>query len=330
MNLALAFCIISVICAIGMCIVIYLCHSQYRTYIALKKEVDHLSDEQNTLTKTLDINKTELERTDAQIEKARMETELLLQRKEELNQDIEDNMRQVEHLKESFETTEEQFRRNYMTERRDWLDERTSEYVQMQADFVEQFKEENHKKLEAARQLEETLTTLREKVSAATALAKQQAADENYEQFHCLQLSEQDIQEINKIETAIVGVSPLAANAVHKVIWKVYYEKPYTDLIGRVCGSDIKTGIYKITNTENKMCYVGQAVNIAERWKQHIKRAVGAEERTNNKLYPAMDRVGPWHFTFEIIEEVPREKLSEREDYWQDFYQAKEYGYSIK
>jgi hypothetical protein len=38
---------------------------------------------------------------------------------------------------------------------------------------------------------------------------------------------------------------------LNKVIWKVYYEKPYTDLIGRVVGSGIKTGIYKITNSEN-------------------------------------------------------------------------------
>ena len=45
--------------------------------------------------------------------------------------------------------------------------------------------------------------------------------------------------------------------ALNKVIWKVYYEKPYTDMIGRVIGQGIKTGIYKITNMENQMCYVG-------------------------------------------------------------------------
>lgn len=48
------------------------------------------------------------------------------------------------------------------------------------------------------------------------------------------------------------------------------------------------TGIYKITNIENKMCYVGQAANIADRWKTHIKRGIGAEAPINNKLYPAM------------------------------------------
>ena len=82
--------------------------------------------------------------------------------------------------------------------------------------------------------------------------------------------------------------------------------------------------------TEGSFCYVGQAVNIADRWKQHIKRGIGADTPTRNKLYPAMLENGVENFSFEVIEECPREKLSEREDYWQDFFKAKEFGYSIK
>jgi hypothetical protein len=103
---------------------------------------------------------------------------------------------------------------------------------------------------------------------------------------------------------------------LNKVIWKVYYEKPTTDMIGRVVGSGIHTGIYKITEIETGKCYVGQAANIADRWKQHIKRGVGAEAPTRNKLYPAMNAIGPENFTFEIIEECDRAKLDAREDYW--------------
>ena len=117
---------------------------------------------------------------------------------------------------------------------------------------------------------------------------------------------------------------------LNKVIWKVYYEKPTTDLIGRVIGLGVKTGIYKITNLENQMCYIGQAVNLADRWKQHIKRGLGAEVPTKNKLYPAMIAFGVENFSFEIIEECPRDKLDEREDYWQEYFKAKEFGYSIK
>ena len=117
-----------------------------------------------------------------------------------------------------------------------------------------------------------------------------------------------------------------------KLIWKVYLEKPYSDLCGRLFGDATRvTGIYKITNLNNEMCYVGQAVNVIDRWKQHIKRAIGAETPIQNKLYPAMSEEGIENFTFELIEEVPdRLKLDEREDYWQDFYKAKEFGYSIK
>jgi group I intron endonuclease len=94
--------------------------------------------------------------------------------------------------------------------------------------------------------------------------------------------------------------------------------------------SKLPCGIYKITNLKNNMCYVGQAVDIGSRWKQHIKRGIGAENPTKNKLYPAMLADGVENFTFEIIEQCSKEKLNEREQYWQDYFKAKEFGYSIK
>ena len=78
------------------------------------------------------------------------------------------------------------------------------------------------------------------------------------------------------------------------------------------------------------MCYVGQAVDIASRWKQHIKRGIGAETPTRNKLYPAMLALGVENFSFEIVEECSRDMLNDREDYWQEYFHAKDFGYSIK
>jgi hypothetical protein len=39
---------------------------------------------------------------------------------------------------------------------------------------------------------------------------------------------------------------------------------------------------------------------------------------------------GVENFTFEIVEECSRAQLNEREEYWQDYFGAKEFGYSIK
>lgn len=165
-------------------------------------------------------------------------------------------------------------------------------------------------------------------INAIIADNKRRFEQENKQQFYMLILSDQDKKEIAKLRE----ITPYLRNPepLNKVIWKVYYEKPYTDLIGRVVGSGAHTGIYKITNVQNNMCYVGQAVNIADRWKTHIKRGIGAEPLVNNKLYPAMLSFGVENFTFEIIEECERSQLNTKEDYWQDFFKAKEYGYSIK
>ena len=51
---------------------------------------------------------------------------------------------------------------------------------------------------------------------------------------------------------------------------------------------------------------------------------------TRNKLYPAMAEYGVENFSFEIIEKCSRDKLNEKEDFWQDYFKAKEFGYSIK
>lgn len=176
--------------------------------------------------------------------------------------------------------------------------------------------------------LENKLDELRAKANAAVEANKRNELERQEKDFYRLQLSDIDLEEINKIRS----IEPYLRKKepLNKVIWKVYYEKPCTDLIGRVVGANRHTGIYKITNIENGMCYVGQATDIAERWKQHIKRGIGADPPTQNKLYPAMLAIGVENFTFEIIEECSLAQLTEREKYWTDFYKAQEFGYSIR
>ena len=203
-----------------------------------------------------------------------------------------------------------------------------NDYLETLKDCANSFTSQINDKKNELKKVQDELTDLVQKLNSAVEANKRAEEIKQKQDFYRLQLTTIDLDEIKRlreVEPYLREKEPL-----NKVIWKVYYEKPYTDLIGRVVGTGIHTGIYKITNIENQMCYVGQAVNIADRWKQHIKRGIGAEAPTRNKLYPAMLEVGVENFTFEIVEECDKSKLSEREDYWQEFFHAKDFGYSIK
>lgn len=107
----------------------------------------------------------------------------------------------------------------------------------------------------AIKNAELQLAGLAAKVSAAVAAAKRQEEMETAQDFYRLNLSDIDIEEIIKLREVTVLLRD--SEPLNKVIWKVYYEKPYTDLIGRVVGTGVHTGIYKITNIKSKKCYVG-------------------------------------------------------------------------
>lgn len=203
-----------------------------------------------------------------------------------------------------------------------------SEYLDTLHELMMSFQKNIQTKRLELSEVESVLANMQSLTNAAVEANKRAHEMAEKANFYRLVLSEEDIREIERLRE----VTPYLRDSepLNKVIWKVYYENPYTDMIGRVVGKGVHTGIYKITNLENGMCYIGQAANIADRWKQHIKRGIGAETPTRNKLYPAMLAIGVENFTFEIVEECDRTKLNEREDYWQDYFKAKEFGYSIK
>ena len=202
------------------------------------------------------------------------------------------------------------------------------EYLEILENYTNSFQQKIKSKEDELEKVNLQLLDLSSKLNSAVEASKRAEKEKAQKDFYRLKLSAVDIEEIKKLRS----VAPFLRDSepLNKVIWKVYYEKPYTDLIGRVVGNSTYSGIYKITNIENQMCYVGQAVNISDRWKQHIKRGIGAETPTKNKLYPAMLEYGVENFTFEVIEKVEKSKLNEREDYWQQYFHAKDFGYSIK
>ena len=76
-------------------------------------------------------------------------------------------------------------------------------------------------------------------------------------------------------------------------------------------------GIYKITSTSGKI-YIGQSVDIEDRWKCHKKH----QEKGQSKLYSSLRKHGIENHIFEIIEECLQELLNEREVYWIKYFDS--------
>ena len=277
----------------------------------LNEKISNLNNDYNSLIKEIDFLKDKKKILDDNYQQASLNAEMYCQKANELAS--EKLAQSAEQMAQKYQQAEDNYQQEYLKA----IEESTKEYTNL----IIQKQEELNK-------ISQELVEAKAKQNAIVEANKRAEEVKQKEQFYKLNLSEIDIEEIKKLRSIIPYLR--SAEPINKVIWKVYYEKSYTDLIGRVIGQGIHTGIYKITNIENQKCYIGQAVNIADRWKQHIKRGVGAEAPTRNKLYPAMYELGPEQFTFEILEECDKSLLDSREDYWQEFYQAKEFGYSIK
>ena len=304
---------------IGALFVYVIQRPKMKTFVALDEQTAQTNKElQITLTglqieiASLDARKTTVLNSIADLEKQAQEAgqKFLDQSKHLAETNFE---HQAEELATRFQEHQEEVQNEYLLTMQEMSQDVAKRLTQYREELIA---------------LEDAIADKQAIVAAAVAANKRAAEMASEQDFYRLILSDEDLSEIGRLREVVPYLRD--SEPLNKVIWKVYYEKPYTDLIGRVVGTGTHTGIYKITNITNNMCYVGQAANIAERWRQHIKRGIGAETPTRNKLYPAMASFGVENFTFEIIEECDRELLNDKEDYWQDYFHAKDFGYSIK
>lgn len=92
----------------------------------------------------------------------------------------------------------------------------------------------------------------------------------------------------------------------------------------------VKSGIYKIENLINGKVYIGQSINIEERWQSHL-RDLRKNKHHNQHLQYSFNKYLECNFTFEIIELCDIEELSTKEYIWMNKYNSynEHYGYNI-
>lgn len=144
--------------------------------------------------------------------------------------------------------------------------------------------------------------------------------------FYCLTPTAAELDDVKRLER----IKPDLHNPriLSMLIWSTYFQKPMTALCNNIIGTNTVTGIYKITNQQDDMCYIGQAVDVAKRWKEHAKCGLGIDTPVGNKLYKAMIKDGLWNFSWELLEECSREELDKKEKFYISLYQSYDYGYN--
>ena len=176
-------------------------------------------------------------------------------------------------------------------------------------------------------QIQSSLVQLKSVYQAATAARLRQQEEQDKIAFYRIKISEKQIDDIINLQEWKKELND--PSIVSKIIWSAFVMKPTTDLCNRVLGSGSVCGIYKITNKQTGDIYIGQSVNIADRWKQHIKCGLGIDASATNKLYNNMQRYGVWNFTFEILQKCTRDKLNEKERFWIQMYQSNKVGLNV-
>lgn len=215
--------------------------------------------------------------------------------------------RQVEGLRQQYDAQRDALQRDYDNWQLEFNSKRQLAEIELkeQEDEIQQYKAQRAQLIEAFK------------------LDEQERSAKLYYQ---VQLSEQDLLDIEFFKSIEHHIAN--KEALSKLIWSTYYQKPTKELLNRIIGANKTSGIYKITNLNNNKVYIGQSVDVANRLIEHIKSSLGIGSIAAQKIHDAIRADGITNFTFELLEACPKSELNKKEISYIDIYQANVYGYN--
>ena len=185
--------------------------------------------------------------------------------------------------------------------------------------------EDERVKLEAEKALTVTeLNKLKDALAALNEDALRRLQLEEHEDFYRVCLSETekaDLELLNSIKDRLH-----IHDKFDKLIYDVYVSKAVTEMTRRVLEGEAPSGIYKITRLKTGQVYIGKSTDVKKRWTEHCKTTYNVGTIAHSILHTTMKKDGIDGFTFELLEKVPKDQLTEREKYWIEFYDSKKLG----
>ena len=172
------------------------------------------------------------------------------------------------------------------------------------------------------------LQEYQEKLNAVNQEILRQRAINEQQDFYRICLTDIDLQDI----AILHEIKPKLGRGAYldKLIYDNYVSKYVKEMVKRVLAGQEPSGIYKVTNILTQEKYIGKSTNISDRWVNHVKSACGLEGVADSQFQRALKKYGIENFTWEVLEEVPKDKLTEREKFFISFYETNKYGYNMK
>lgn len=310
---------ISIIGILLIALVLYYFHSQKKEdeYKQAYGELQHLRAESSDLE-----NQNALQK---QFNKELLEENSILQQKaQKAKSDYEDATLKAQSLK------------TVISEQQDLIDSKFQKLEQEKQTNLElRLKHEEelvntkilNKRIEAQFEIEEWEEKAKDARQKYLSVMEVLRSQQETEQTHILQIP-QDIRD--DIQYLIETVVPRMNNKeiINKLIWTEYISNASKDMLDAILPSKECSGIYKITNINNKKSYIGRSTNVYKRLQDHIKSSCGISTIADQKVHHAMRDEGLWNFQFELLEECEKSKLGEREKYYIEFFQTNRLGYN--
>ena len=143
---------------------------------------------------------------------------------------------------------------------------------------------------------------------------------EEKEDFYRILIKENDIKDIEVLRSIELRLTN--REVLNKLIYEVFIKRPLMEMEKRVLQGRKIGGIYKITYIKTGESYIGRSVDIGNRWKEHCLSSLNIGTIAHSTFHNILADKGLQNFTWEVLEEVDKDKQSSREKYWIDFYQT--------
>ena len=246
-----------------------------------------------------------------------------------IQQQIENKSQELNRLK-TIEDNQEEIARQSFTNYCNILDneykEKEEEYNKLLLELEYAYDAKYDELAATIAQINTDLDKIKQtRAAAMEAQRKEKEIEENF-QFYSISIDAKDRNDIQTLERVKKDLN--SPRILSMLIWTTFFRNKITELCNNVLGTKTIVGIYKITNQETIECYIGQSVDIAKRWKDHAKCGLDIDRPQGNKLYQNMIEYGLWNFTFELLEECPREQLNEKEKFYISLYDSCNYGFN--